>query len=69
MKKRFWLWKRNGVFYLQDAETRQKESLHTTDRAEAERIHDARNESVARPMLSVSLAKAYLSAYDAETSK
>ncbi len=63
------MWKRKGVFYLQDAETRKKESLHTTDRAEAERIRNAREEAVARPVLSVALAKAYLSPQDAEISK
>ncbi|HEX5400052.1 MAG TPA: hypothetical protein VFY06_13485, partial [Verrucomicrobiae bacterium] len=59
----------DGVFYLQNAETRQKESLHTTDKAEAERIRNARNEAVGRPALSVQIAKAYLSAHDTEISK
>lgn len=69
MKKRFWLWERNGVFYLDDSVTRKKISLHTRDRAEAERIRDARNEAEARPALSVQLAKAYLSAHDSESGK
>jgi integrase len=69
MKNRYWLFRRNGVFYLQDAETRQKESLHITDKAEAQRIRNARNEAVARPVLSVALAKAYLSSHDAEIAK
>lgn len=69
MKKRFWLWKRKGVYYLQDAETRQKESLHTRDRAEAERIRNARNDAVNRPVLGMALAKAYLTAHDAEIAK
>jgi hypothetical protein len=69
MKKRFWLWKRNGVYYLQNAETRQKESLHTSDRAEAERLRNARNEAATRPVLGVALAKAYLTAHDVEISK
>ena len=64
MKKRFWLYKRGEVFYLQDAETRQKESLHTKDSKEAERLRDARNQSVDRPHLGLALAKAYLAAYD-----
>jgi hypothetical protein len=69
MKKRFWLWRRNGVYYLQDAETRQKESLHTRDRREAERLRNARNDAATRPVLGMALAKAYLSAHDAEISK
>lgn len=69
MKKRFWLWRRNGVYYLQDADTRQKESLHTRDRREAERLRNARNDAATRPVLGMVLAKAYLSAHDAEISK
>lgn len=69
MKKRFWLWERDGIFYLDDAVTRKKVSLHTRDRREAERIRDARNEAEARPVLSVQLAKAYLSAHDSEIAK
>jgi len=69
MKKRFWLWRRNGVYYLQDAETRQKESLHTRDRREAERLRDARNDAAIRPGLGIALAKAYLSAHDADIAK
>lgn len=69
MKKRYWLWERDGVFYLDDALTRKKESLHTRNRDEAERIRAARNEAVARPILGVALAKAYLSAHDSEVAK
>jgi integrase len=69
MKKRYWLWERDGVFYLDDALTRKKESLHTRNRDEAERIRAARNEAVARPTLGVALAKAYLSAHDSEVAK
>jgi hypothetical protein len=60
MKKRFWLWRRHGIYYLQDAETREKESLHTRDRQEAERLRNARNDATARPALGMALAKAYL---------
>jgi hypothetical protein len=59
MKKRFWLWRRHGIYYLQDAETREKESLHTRDRQEAERLRNARNDATARPALGMALAKAY----------
>ena len=69
MKKRYWLWERNGIFYLDDAVTRQKESLHTRDRHEAERLRDTRNEAVGRPTLGIALAKAYLSAHDSEIAK
>lgn len=69
MKKKFWLWERDGVFYLDDAQTRKKECLHTRDRKEAERIRAARNEAATRPLLGIALAKAYLSAHDAEVGK
>jgi integrase len=69
MKKRFWLFKRAGVFYLQDVETRKKESLHTTDRREAERLREARHEAAEHPHLGLTLAKAYLTAYDPEMPK
>jgi hypothetical protein len=64
MNNRYWLFRRHGVFYLQDAQNRQKESLHTRSRREAERIRDARNQAVERPNLGIAMAKAYLSAHD-----
>ena len=64
MNNRYWLYRRQGVFYLQDARTRQKESLRTSDRREAERIRDARNQVAERPNLGIALAKAYLTAHD-----
>ncbi len=64
MKNRYWLYRRNGVFYLQDAQTRQRESLHTTNRTEAERLRDARNQVSERPNLGIAMAKAYLTAHD-----
>ncbi len=64
MKNRYWLYRRNGVFYLQDAQTRQRESLHTTNRKEAERLRDARNQVSERPNLGIAMAKAYLTAHD-----
>ena len=64
MNNRYWLFRRHGVFYLQDAQTRQKESLHTRSRREAERIRDARNQASERPNLGIALAKAYLTAHD-----
>ena len=64
MKNRYWLFRRNGVFYLQDAQTRHKESLRTCDRREAERLRDARNQVAERPSLGIAMAKAYLTAHD-----
>lgn len=65
MKNRFWLFRRRGVFYLQDTQTRQKESLRTRDPGEARQLRDARNAAVQCPSMGVALAKAYLSTRDA----
>lgn len=64
MKQRFWLFTRSGVFYLQDSVTGKKESLQTRDRKHAERLRSARNEAADKPLLGLSLGKAYLAAYD-----
>ena len=64
INERFWLFRRRGIFYLENVETRKKESLRTTDRREAERLREARSEAAQRPHLGLSLAKAYLSGYD-----
>jgi hypothetical protein len=36
MKHRHWLFRRNGIYYLQDAQTGSKESLHTIVRGQHE---------------------------------
>lgn len=66
MKHRFWLFRRHGVFYIQDSRTRHKESLHTRDATEARRLRDARNTAADQPSIGIALAKAYLSARDAK---
>jgi len=43
VKQRYWLWKRDGVYYLDDELTRKKESRKTSDREEAEKIREVRN--------------------------
>jgi hypothetical protein len=69
MKNRYWLFRRNGVYYLEDAKTRQKESLRTTDRGEAQLIRDARNQAAEKPNLGIALAKAYLTAHDPQVAE
>jgi len=64
MKEKYWLTKRGSMFYSLDSETRQRKSLGTTDRHTAQKIIQAKNESTNRPALGLSLAKAYLAAYD-----
>jgi len=57
MKKKFWLCKRGPVFYLLDSESGQRTSLQTSDRNEAERLVQARNESRGKPVLGLAVAK------------
>lgn len=64
MKEKYWLSKRGSMFYSLDSETRQRKSLGTSNRAEAQKIIQAKNESTNRPALGLSLAKAYIAAYD-----
>src|SRR5436190_11024098 len=63
-KKRYWLLKRGHVFYIEDSVTREQKSLRTSDKKEAQRIRDSKNEATENPMLGLTLAKAYLAAYD-----
>lgn len=63
-RQRFWLYQRSGVFYLHDAVTGQRESLHTRSKREAEQIRITRNQMAAQPQLGWALAKACLSAQD-----
>src|SRR5580704_9009200 len=64
MKNRFWLFKRGSTYYVEDSLTRKQESLHITDRREAERLGDARNDAVQNPVFNLALGRAYLTAHD-----
>jgi len=54
----------SGTFYAEDSVTRARVCLGTKDRAEAEKLLQAKNESRAQPTLSRELAKVYLQAQD-----
>jgi len=64
MKSRFWLFQRQGVFYVEDTLTGKQESLGTRDRSEAERIRCSKNEAAQQPFLGLALGRAYLAAHD-----
>ena len=64
MNNRYWLFKQHGVFDLQDADTRERESLGTRNRRGAERSRDARNQATKRRNRGIAMAKAYLTAHD-----
>lgn len=54
----------SGTFYAQDSATGARTSLGTKDRAEAEKLLQAKNEAHAQPSLSRELAKVYMHAQD-----
>ena len=64
LRQRFYLFKRAGMYYLQDGVTRRQQNLQTRDRTEAERLLNARNEATANPGLNLALARVYLAAND-----
>lgn len=51
---------RGTVYWVQDNETRKQETLHTKDRAEAERLFNAKNEAHRQPVINLQIARAYL---------
>ncbi len=69
MRNRYWLFKRGRTYYVEDALTRKQESLHTTDRQEAKRLRDAKNEAVATPTIGLAVGRAYLAAHDPQIGK
>jgi hypothetical protein len=64
MKERFYLFKRNGIYYVEDGATGRQHSLKITDGPAARRILHAKNEAARSPMMNVAMAKVYLSAHD-----
>lgn len=66
MKQRYRLYRRRkgGRYYLHDNVTGKQESLHTSERATAQRIFFAHNEAEKQPAINFQIAKAYLAAAD-----
>jgi len=67
MKQQFILFRRSGIYYLEDRKTRKQKSLGTKSKAEALLRLNVENEKVRQPNLNLQLARAYLSASDPET--
>lgn len=55
---------RGGIYYLKDKQTGQRESLNTTDKARANELLAARNESAREPAFNMQKARVYLAASD-----
>lgn len=67
MKTKYRLYRRgNGSFYAEERDTGARESLGTKNRAEAQRLLQAKNDAHSQPILSRELAKAYLQAQDSQ---
>ena len=64
MKERFYLFKRNGIYYVEDGATGKQQSLRTHDVKEARRLLHAKNESVHAPTGNIAMARVYLTAHD-----
>jgi integrase len=65
MKQIFGLVRRPwGVFYLKHKVTGEQTSLKTSDKAEAQRLLQARNESESQPQFNITLARVYLNGAD-----
>ena len=69
MNQRFILFRRAGVFYCEDRETRKQTSLRTRDKAEALSLLHAKNESARQPVLNLRIARVYLAASDPQVAK
>ncbi|HWN97256.1 MAG TPA: tyrosine-type recombinase/integrase [Methylomirabilota bacterium] len=69
MKQRFGLVRRPwGVFYLKDKITGNQVALKTSDRTEALKLLNARNDSESQPAMNLSLARVYLNGADPKLS-
>ncbi len=64
MKTKYTLFRRGGMFYMQDSATGKQTSLRTRDETEAKSLLEARNAAQRQPILNLHLARAYLTASD-----
>jgi integrase len=64
MKTKYWLCKREEIFFSFDSATGKRESLHTSDKEEANRIIRAKNDAATQPAINICIAKAYLAGTD-----
>src|ERR1700733_4233427 len=64
MQNRFTMFRRGTMFYCEDRTTGQQKSLQTTDKAEAQKIVQAKNDAVNQPLMNLVMAKTYLAAKD-----
>ncbi|HXJ57768.1 MAG TPA: tyrosine-type recombinase/integrase [Verrucomicrobiae bacterium] len=64
MKNLYRLFRRKGIYYVENAQTGRQQSLRTRDLSEAQALCAARNEAARMPSLNLAIGHAYLSASD-----
>ena len=64
MKLKFRMYRRGWIYYVEDNETGQQESLKTSDKAVATRLWNAKNESSILANSNLQVARAYMVASD-----
>jgi hypothetical protein len=69
VKKKFRMFLRGTVYWVQDNDTRKQSSLGTRDHDEAERLLNAKNEAQRQPIINLQIARAYLMVGDPEAAK
>jgi len=69
MKKQFRMFRRGNLYWCQNNQAGKQESLHTSDKEDAQTILNAKNEAHRQPNLNFQIARAYLVASDSEIGK
>ncbi|HSY10038.1 MAG TPA: hypothetical protein VK840_03905, partial [Candidatus Dormibacteraeota bacterium] len=69
MKQQVYLYRRRGIYYLQDTKTGKQQSLDTKDRNTASRLLEIKRQTVADPGFNQFLLKTCLSTQDPQLSK
>jgi hypothetical protein len=64
MQTRFKMFRRGAVFYCEDRDSGQQNSLQARDETEARKIIQAKNDSISQPLMNLVMAKTYLAAKD-----
>ncbi|PWU14409.1 MAG: hypothetical protein C5B50_17685 [Verrucomicrobia bacterium] len=69
MRNQYRMFRRNGVFYVQDNSSGRQQSLRTTNQDHAERLLQAKNDAARGPQLNRDLGRVFLSASDPDSIK
>jgi hypothetical protein len=65
MNNRYWLFKRGGVYYIEDTATGKQQSLRTRDRATAEKLRNAKSDAAGQSRdVNLLIGRAFISSAD-----